>query len=63
VWLVELKEKYRKKLKELYRKKTNKDIDDAVALEYLEGLIELVRNVYRPIPIAKKSELACLLKK
>ena len=47
---IDLEEKYVKRFKEVYRKKTNKEIDDAKAREYFYKLVQLVRNIYQPIP-------------
>lgn len=44
------KEKYIIKFKELYRQKNNQEISDDFAMEYFEGLITLVRAVYKPLP-------------
>ena len=57
------KAQYIERFKTLHKEKQGKDIDDATALECFEKLVELVRNVYRPMPTSRKQDLECLLKK
>ena len=55
------KQEYIERFKTLYKRKHGTDIDDTTALRYFEELVELVRNVYKPIPLSEKQRLERLI--
>lgn len=52
------KGKYISRYKALHKRDYNEDISDALALEYFENLVSLVRAVYQPIPKEKNNGTA-----
>jgi len=45
------KQQYIQKFREIYKSKNGMDISNELALQYFEGLIVLVEEIYKPILI------------
>jgi len=57
----DLKEKYINMFKDLYKKKEGKELSDVEAVKKFNKLINLIKNVYQPIPASDKENFEKLL--